>query len=112
MSYINVSGLDKAEVLSRLYNASKQQGYGFVHARGAMPMTPEQARDEIAARTAAAAARKGTGYDPTPDLHFDYLHGRVMKVSLADDNMYVGLYDRDNGTGAAERALAPILVRS
>ena len=58
-------------------------------------------------------------YDPKPmtiaearelisrgDLYFDYLYGRVMKIDLAGDELDPWLYDRDNGEGAAERALA------
>ena len=37
--------------------------------------------------------------------YFDYLKGRVMKVDLSGDELCVRLYDRDNGQGAAERAL-------
>jgi hypothetical protein len=41
--------------------------------------------------------------------YYDYLRGRVMKVDLSKDQLKTGLYDRDNGEGAAERALAPLL---
>ena len=37
---------------------------------------------------------------------FDYLKGRVMKVDLSsDDGFEEWLYDRDNGNGAAHRAI-------
>jgi hypothetical protein len=39
---------------------------------------------------------------------FDYLKGRVMKVNLSGDEFDPWLYDRDNGQGAAERAIASI----
>ena len=42
--------------------------------------------------------------------YFDYLQGRVMKVDLGGDSLRVDLYDRDNGPGAAQAALAEILV--
>lgn len=36
--------------------------------------------------------------------YFDYLKGRVMKVSLSSDTEFEEwLYDRDNGQGSAER---------
>jgi hypothetical protein len=38
--------------------------------------------------------------------NFDYLHGRVMKVDLSGDSFDPWLYDRDNGEGAASRAIA------
>lgn len=39
---------------------------------------------------------------------FDYLQGRVMKVDLSEDTLDPWLYDRDNGQGAAERAIAEV----
>lgn len=42
-----------------------------------------------------------TGYP-----YFDYLYGRVMKVDLSSDESFEErLYDRDNGTGAAQRVI-------
>ena len=96
MSTIDISKLDKAEVLAALYNASKQQGMGFLHARGQTEMTKDEAAAEIAARN-------------SDEPYFDYLHGRVMKVRLAD-TLETWLYDRDNGEGAAARALAPLFA--
>ena len=40
-----------------------------------------------------------------PKMYFDYLYGRVMKVDLSKDTFDPFLYDRDNGQGAAERAI-------
>lgn len=38
--------------------------------------------------------------------YFDYLKGRVMKVDLSNDDCFEEwLYDRDNGNGAAQRAI-------
>ena len=84
---MNIEGLDKAEVLAALYNGSRQQGMGFIHTRGAEGMTVEQAREEL--------ANNESGY-------FDYLHGRVMKISLRGDELNTVLYNRDNGQGTAE----------
>jgi hypothetical protein len=92
---IDIAGLDKADVLAALYNASKQQGMGFVHARGASSMTVEEAQQEL---------------DNRREPCFDYLHGRVMKVDLSDNHLDEWGYDRDNGQGAAERAIAPLMV--
>lgn len=92
---IDISKLDKAEVLAALYNASKQQGMGFMHARGATWMTKEDAAKEIEATGQAVP-------------YFDYLHGRVMKVKLSD-TLDPWLYDRDNGQDAAARALQPLI---
>lgn len=55
--------------------------------------------------------------DPTPmsaeearallahGTYFDYVKGRVLKVDLSGDEVETWLYDRDNGEGAAEKAL-------
>ena len=88
---IDISKLDKAEVLAALYNGSKQQGLGLLNPRGREPLTKAQAAELL----------KETTY-------FDYLAGRVMKVELKGDTLYTWGYDRDNGPGAAERALAPL----
>lgn len=87
---IDISGLSKAAVLAALYNSSKQQGMGFMHASGRSPMTEIQAEAEIEA---------------CPRCCFDYLHGRVMKVDISGDTLWVALYDRDNGHGSAARAI-------
>jgi len=84
---ISLEGLDKAVVLAALYNASRPLGMGFMHYNPA-PMTTEQAR----------ALLEGCTY-------FDYLQGRVMKVDLGGDVLDPWLYDRDNGQGAALRAI-------
>ncbi len=90
---MNIAGLDKAEVLAALYNGSRQQGMGFMHSRGAAGMTVEQARAEIA---------------NNERLYFDYLHGRVMKISLRGDELETALYNRDNGQGAAEAIISAL----
>lgn len=93
---IDISKLNRAAVLAALYNNSKQQGMGFLHARGDHAMTQEQAQMEIDAM----------GEDR---LYFDYLHGRVMKVDIGQDELDAWGYDRDNGHGAARRALQNLL---
>ncbi|MEK7566773.1 MAG: hypothetical protein AAB527_01405 [Patescibacteria group bacterium] len=90
MSKIALAGLNKADVLAALYNASKPQGMGFVHYEP-KPMSREEAEGLL----------KQTTY-------FDYLKGRVMKVNLAGDELDTWGYDRDNGQGAAERAIAEL----
>ena len=40
------------------------------------------------------------------DTYFDYLNGRVMKIDVASEPLDTRLYNRDNGFGAAEAALA------
>ena len=85
---IDISKKDKAEVLAALYNDSHPHGYGFLQFN-AEPMTPEEAR-EILQET----------------VNFDYLNGRVMKISLAGDEISVYGYDTNNGEGAAAKAIS------
>jgi hypothetical protein len=88
MDSIDISKLDKAEVLAALFNNSRQQGFGLMNASGRNLMSVEEARNILKDQT-----------------YFDYLRGRVMKIDLGGDELSVGLYDRDNGQGAAEAAL-------
>lgn len=100
---IDISGLDKAEVLVALYNRAKPLGMGMLH-YDPTPMNIGEAQSII---------MNGSSIDyPTKKpqkTYFDYLKGRVMKVNIADDLLDVWAYDRDNGQGAAYAALKPLL---
>lgn len=85
---IDISNLDKAAVLAALYADARPVGMGFMHFI-AGPLDPGEARSLLA---------DGLTY-------FDYLHGRVMKIDLSGDTLDPRLYDRDNGDGAAARAV-------
>lgn len=87
---INIENMNKAEVLAKLFNASKQQGMGFLQTEGATDMSVQSAQTHI----------------DSGQTYFDYLKGRVMKVDLSGDEFSPALYDRDNGQGAAQAALA------
>ena len=87
MAQINLLGMDKAVILAALYNASKPQGMGFLQ-YNPRPMSIEEARELL---------EEGT--------YFDYLKGRVMKIDLSGDTLETRSYDRDNGDGAAEKAI-------
>lgn len=79
---ISIAGLSKAEVLAALYNRAQPLGMGFLH-YDPKPMSIEEATEIL----------KSSEY-------FDYLKGRVMKVSLKNSTVDERLYDRDNGQGA------------
>lgn len=85
---MDITNLSKAAVLAALYNASHPQGMGFLH-YDPTPMDEAQAQEILDG---------GTTY-------FDYLLGRVMKISLAKDEVNTDLYNRDNGPNAAENAV-------
>ena len=97
---LDISKLNKADVLAALYNASKPQGMGFLH------FTPEDMTREEAAGVLTAHTHNGRTY-------VDYLKGRIMKVDLSpgNPNFETHLYDRDNGEGAAEAAVATCSVQ-
>jgi hypothetical protein len=102
---IDISKLDKAEVLAALYNRSKAQGMGWINFDPA-PMTATQARALLDDRERLAVTLGGT----LGTYRFDYIQGRVMKVDLGGDELDERLYDRDNGAGAAARALEPLIA--
>lgn len=88
---VSIKGLSKASVLAALYNCSHPLGLGFLQ------YTPENMTEQE-----ASELLKHRDY-------FDYLKGRVMKVDLSgDDSFDERLYDRDNGIGAAQRAVDSI----
>ena len=87
---IDIHKLDKVDVLISLYEHSKPQELGFLH-ETSVPMSREEATDFL----------QQTSY-------FDCLKGRIMKVDLSGDCFDPWLYDRDNGHGAAARAINSI----
>ena len=84
MGTVNIYGLSRAAVLAALYNAARPIGMGFMHYDKA-PMTEAEAAEILKTQT-----------------YFDYLKGRVMKISIDSDGLYTDMYDRDNGPNAAE----------
>ena len=95
MDDIDIAGLDKAEVLCALYNRARTQGMGILH------YTPEDMTRE------EAQSILDTG-----QTYFDYVKGRVLKVDLGGDNLFPGLYDRDNGAGAVQSVIVKIQTPS
>lgn len=90
MATVNIAGIPKAKLLAALYNNSHQQGMGFMDARGSSDMSEERAQKII---------------NESPQMYFDYLYGRVMKVDLSKDEMSTFLYNRDVGPDAAEKVI-------
>lgn len=88
---IDITGLNKADVLAALYNASRPQGMGFMHYD---PTVMTRAEAELLLQQYP---------------YFDYLKGRVMKVSLKSDTEFdERFYDRDNGDGAAQSVITAL----
>ena len=88
---VSILGLNKAMVLMALYNGSRMQGMSFLGGDGGN-MNLEQAENHL---------RESV----TNKMSFDYLNGKVMKISLISDVVDLWLYDRDNGAGAGLRAI-------
>jgi hypothetical protein len=84
----NITGLDKVAVLHALWSASRVAAF-FAGA----PPPPFHAAQALTA---------------VHEDYIDYFQGRVIKMDLRGDAIAPRLYDRDNGAGAAERAVATL----
>lgn len=89
---VKTTGVPKSKVLAALFNNARTQGMGILH------FNPNHIMDEHEAEEILKKSKD-----------FDYLEGRVLKVNLSnDDGFEEWLYDRDNGNGAAQRAIDSI----
>jgi hypothetical protein len=84
---VDITGLDKVAVLRALWSASRVAA--FFHR---LPPPPFDAAQALAAV-----------HD-----YIDYFQGRVIKTDLRGDTIDPRLYDRDNGAGAAARAISAL----
>lgn len=94
MPRINIKGLDQAEVLAILH-AHALPGKGT--ARFFYTEKP----------ISVGLARAMLFYAPK-DYYFDYVEGRALKFQFNGDMLDTTAYDRENGKGAAKKALANI----
>ena len=91
---MDIKNFDKAVVLMALYNNARCIGNGIFN-YDPKPMTVEEARKLL----------------DGGQTYFDYVRGRVMKVSLMSDWLDTRLYNRDNGQEAAEYAILEAVTR-
>ena len=77
---VNISGLDKKQVLMELFNNSV--GSLFFG-----PMSYEMAQEQFA---------------ENGDLYFDYVMGIPIKADLTGDTIDLSYYERDNGSVVTE----------
>jgi hypothetical protein len=91
---LKITNLNKAEVLIALYNNAKVLDLGE-HALNSHRVLDHKDAEEL--------LKKKT--------KFDYLYGRVLKVDLTTDELETARYNRDNGQGAAEKALQPLIAK-
>ena len=92
MSTISIDGLDRVAVFQALYDNAKVLGMGAMHATSG-PLSRAEALQEMG---------------KSPELYFDYVRGRVMKVDLSSTELHPALYDRDNGPGAVQRVISDL----
>jgi len=105
---IDIAGISKAKVLAALYNGSSPMGMGFFRATPG-DMTEEQAQEELDALAGGISSDYPMVVPQHQrEIYFDYLHGRVLKTAIGGDQVDPWLYDRDNGAGAAARAIDAI----
>jgi len=86
--YIDISHLDRAEVLMVLFNNAVEK-IGRV-----AKITAEQAMEFI---------------ELNDSLRFDYVLGIPIKCNLAENPMFIKTYDREHGDGEASKALEPLI---
>lgn len=84
---IDITGIDRAELLTALHNGTKSIGLGVLHDRG--DITVEQVQSDID--------------DNNGSFNFDYYRGRPIKVFVrrSEPNILcrIDLYDRDSAPG-------------
>lgn len=83
-----------------LYNNSKQQGMGLLDRNGRIPITIDQAKELLE----RVKPFKGERY-------FDYVNGRVMKISIGGKVINTWGYDRDNGEDAVRSVITEIRAK-
>lgn len=88
---VDITGLDKAEVLATLYNHAHAVGLGVLHDLR-RNMTKMEAENIIKEH-------------PHKELYFDYVFDRRLKVKLGGDEFDPWLFDQDAGEGTAQRAI-------
>ncbi len=85
MNGLDITGIDKAELLAALYNNARPPGPDWILFQNKGMTTCEAAKllEE--------------------DTYFDYLAGRPLKINLKGNTLEPALYDRDQGQGECER---------
>jgi hypothetical protein len=106
---VSTEGLTDAEVLVALYNGSHAQGMGVFSAISE-PMTFDHANQLLAFGTSPDYGEAGQALKPRNGAYFDYLYGRVMKITLnGSGTVNTALYDRDLGDGHGRRVIEQAL---
>lgn len=89
---VDIKGLNKADVLMALYEASHYQGMSFL---GMQKVFVHSDAVKLIDRCIENDTR----------LRFDYVNGRIIKCDITDDMFDPTFFDRDCGEGAAADAI-------
>ena len=113
METIDVSGIPRAELLVELYNQASPLGLGFLQARAeAMNIGQAQALiDGNEVESDYGGLHPNQDRHPDKPVSFDYLYGRPLKITLNGNELNPWAYDRDQGQGAAQRAVDAVRER-
>lgn len=103
---VDISGLEKVDVLIALWEGSKMQGLSFLGFQGAMTKEVAQGYiDDARIPNYKEWDSVSNSWVEREQIYFDYLNGKVMKIDIAPDMIDPRSYDRDNGKGAAQSAI-------
>lgn len=96
---IDITGINKAQLLAGLYNRQAPlPGTVAFLSDLRRPMTEQ-----------VATVVLNLGEEPKGEWHFDYVHGRPIKLSFVGDTIEgEHLFDRNAGEGACARVVAAI----
>ncbi len=86
---VSIQGLNKADVLAALYNASQPQGLGF----------SEYSPYAMKSGEAQKLLEMGTTF-------FRYVKGRLLKIDIGNNDIDPAQYDFDNGKGAVGQVIS------
>lgn len=105
---VDISDLNKADVLAALFNAADApRRMGVLQAsNGPVIMTEEWATRLINLGNEATPDYGGFNRPGIPELYFDYLYGRCLKINLTGNTFDSWGFDRDNGgDGSAQQVI-------
>jgi hypothetical protein len=91
---VDISGLDKMQVLKALWEESKTASFFAMMPKMAPPFSESEAQNVMNSKRP----------------YFDYLSGRVIKTDFTTDQLNPWGYDRDNGKGAMQRVVNSVKV--
>lgn len=108
MAQVDISGINKADLLCALYNNSRPQGMGIFQATEG-DLTREEAISYIYGLQRADNDFGLSRQDVGKIYGFDYLRGRPLKCNIEGDTFEAFGYDQDNGgEGTAARIVAQL----